>query len=67
MCFEFRQPLKSWRHDEFEIQMCFCQMFSTGAGTFSIALACLDFLFRLRLDLVGQRLVGVAQFTELYK
>lgn len=47
--------------------MCFCQMFSAGAGTFSIALACLDFLFRLGLDLVGQRLVEVAQFTELYK
>lgn len=65
MCFEFRQQLKSWRHDEFEIQMGFYQMFSTGAGTFSVVLACFVFLFRLGLYLVGQRLVEVAQFTEL--
>lgn len=65
MCFEFRKPLKSWRHDEFEIQMCFCQMFLTGAGTFSVVLACLVFLFRLGLYFVGQRLVEAAQFTEL--
>lgn len=42
-------------------------MFSTGAGTFSIVLACLDFLFRLGLDLVGQRLLRLHNLQSCKK